>query len=233
MTKHSLRKSHGNMYDWVTHTWSPILGCSHQCRYCYVRRNHNLPEVPFLREDDFPDLRSGRVVFVGHLCDMFSEKTDPAHIAQVLAHCRKYGDNEYVFQTKNLEKLIGFVPVFPPKFMIGTTVETNREDLIRELSTAPAPEDRIKAFRSIRSRKFITIEPVLDFDAESFASMIVSSGADFVNIGADSKGHDLKEPPKEKIIEFIERLLSAKVQIRKKVNLARIIGDHVFSTESK
>lgn len=230
MTKHSLRKSHGNMYDWVTHTWSPILGCSHQCRYCYVRKNHKLPEIPFLREDDFPNLREGRVIFVGHLCDMFSEKTSPEHIAEVLRHCRKYEGNEYVFQTKNLAKLVGFVPVFPPKFMIGTTVETDREDLIRELSTAPPPEERIKVFRSIRGRKFLTVEPILDFDVENFSKMIISSGADFVNIGADSKGHGLVEPSKEKIIGFIENLLSAKVEIRKKVNLTRIIGDHVFPT---
>lgn len=231
MPKHSLRKSKGNMYDWVTHTWSPIVGCSHQCSYCYVRKNHTLPEIPVLNVDDFPDLRSGRVIFVGHLCDMFSDATNMMHIADVLAHCRKY-DNEYVFQTKNLEKLLVAKEVFPEKYMVGTTVETNRADLLAELSKAPPPEERLKVFRSLRCRKFITIEPVLDFDAESFASMILTSGADFVNIGADSKGHDLKEPSKENLIDFINRLLSGGIQIRKKINLARILGDHVFPTKT-
>lgn len=217
-----LNKSYGNMYDWVTHTWSPIVGCSHQCSYCYVRKNHELPIIPILKED-FPKLGSKRVIFVGHLCDMFSENTLGEHINKVLHHCEQFPDNTYVIQTKNVARLLAYVPLLPRKLIIGTTIETNREDIIREISSAPLPKERVDAFKKINAQeKFITIEPILDFDIEEFSSMIVECNPSFVNIGADSKGHGLKEPSTEKLNQFIRILMEKKIVIRKKINLERL-----------
>ena len=34
-----LKKSAGNMYSWITHTWGPVTGrCGYGCAYCYVPR---------------------------------------------------------------------------------------------------------------------------------------------------------------------------------------------------
>ena len=34
-----LKKSVGNMYDFVTHTWSPVRGkCKHDCSYCMPKK---------------------------------------------------------------------------------------------------------------------------------------------------------------------------------------------------
>jgi hypothetical protein len=46
---------------------------------------------------------------------------------------------------------------------------------------------------------------------------------DFVTIGADSKGHDLVEPPWEKV-ELLVSELSKFVEIRQKKNLDRLRG---------
>lgn len=225
--KHSLRKSHGQMYNWVSHVWSPIRGCSHQCSYCYVRKSGDLPEIPVLNAEDFPDLGRGRTIFVGHMCDMFSAATRDEDIYTVLNHCRAF-DNEYVFQTKNLRRLLTFAYAdrLPTRRIIGTTVETNRADLIAEVSKAPPPSERIALIREAAktSHMFITIEPILDFDVDEFAQMIWNSPMDFVNIGADSKGHGLKEPSKEKLLKFISLLQKAGVEIRAKENLERILG---------
>ena len=68
-----LSKAQGNMYNWVSHMWSPINGgCPHQCSYCYVRAFMRFGEQPVL-DKGLPALGSGRIIFVGHLTDMFAE----------------------------------------------------------------------------------------------------------------------------------------------------------------
>lgn len=69
-----LSKSNGNMYERVTHMWSPFVGCGHQCSYCHVKNAwRDLPEKTTLQEEPFPILSTGKTIFIGHLCDMFAE----------------------------------------------------------------------------------------------------------------------------------------------------------------
>jgi hypothetical protein len=49
----------------------------------------------------------------------------------------------------------------------------------------------------------------------------------FVNIGADSKGHQLPEPPKEKILALVDLLNQEGIEIREKKNLKTLLtGDN-------
>jgi DNA repair photolyase len=217
-----LSKSRGNMYDWVTHMWSPLTGCPHQCSYCYVKNSwRDLPEVPTL-EVPFPNLGSGKTIFIGHLCDMFAEGVNESDVLKVLEHCRKF-DNEYVFQTKNPEGVWKFKPYLPEKRMFGTTIETNREDLLKEHSKAPDPISRANGLGQIEGKKFVTIEPIMDFDVPELLSLIVFCKPDFVNIGADSKRHNLPEPTAEKITRLVQVLGVHGITIRKKVNMERLL----------
>jgi hypothetical protein len=227
------------MYEWVSHVWSPIVGCSHQCSYCYVKKYRHLPEVPILNEADLPKLGKERVIFVGHMCDMFSEAVTNEHIAHVMSHCNRFPENVYVFQTKNPARLFNFTSMMPLNVYIGTTVETNREDLIHKVSHAPTPSNRLNSFQRVFGKdwysketdlehevrmalKFITIEPVMDFDVDEFVKMIVEAKPNFINIGADSKGHGLVEPSKEKLQAFIAAMDGHGIEIRKKMNLGRL-----------
>jgi DNA repair photolyase len=215
-----LNKSKGNMYDWVTHTWSPIVGCSHQCEYCYVKAFREQPVRPILRHD-FPNLGDERTIFVGHLCDMFAEDTPEAMVNSVLRHCMVYSSNVYVFQTKNPRRYRLFD--LPRVSIVGTTIETNRADVLAKISKAPPPEERAEQIAEVGRERFVTIEPILDFDTRTFADMIHAANPDFVNIGADSKKHGLPEPTREKVQELIEALTARGITIRKKVNLNRLI----------
>ena len=43
----ALRKSKGNMYSFITHTWNPVKGiCYHDCSYCYMKGFKNLELKP-------------------------------------------------------------------------------------------------------------------------------------------------------------------------------------------
>ena len=70
----TLRKSKGNMYGFVTHTWNPIKGkCIHDCCYCYMKR---FPQRDLrIDESEFKtDLGVDNYIFVGSSTDIFAEK---------------------------------------------------------------------------------------------------------------------------------------------------------------
>ena len=216
----NLNKSKGNMYDWVTHTWSPIIGCSHQCQYCYVKTYRDLPTTPFLN-GNFPNLGVNNTIFVGHMCDMFATNVDDLIINSILDHCSKF-DNTYVFQSKNPKRFLDIE--FPVNSIFGTTIETNRDDLVATISSAPPPTERAKYIGKLFNhvQTFITIEPILDFDVNDFIQLILKASPTFINIGADSKKHGLPEPSGDKIVEFINAI-SPYIEIREKTNLSRLV----------
>ena len=212
------------MYEWVTHMWSPSVGCPHQCTYCYITAHKELPEKVIM-DKPYPNLGTGRTIFVGFECDLFAEGVNPDDIREVLEHCAKH-DNDYVFQTKNPDRIMEFIEILPSKSLIGTTIETNRGGLISSISKAPTPWTRSYGLRKIKDYGFpvfITIEPILDCDPRLLYDMIVNAKPLFVNIGADSKGHGLKEPSKETVQDLISRIQSAGIEIRNKSNLARLL----------
>lgn len=141
-------------------------------------------------------------------------------ISRILEHCRRWPLSTYVFQTKNPWSYSEWLEHLPPLVILGATVETNRE--IPDVSKAPTPLSRLAAMRNLRQRKFLTLEPILDFDVEVLAGWIDRVRPEFVNVGADSKGHGLAEPTFEKVLQLIERLKRWGIEIREKNNLGRL-----------
>jgi len=93
------------------------------------------------------------------------------------------------------------------------------------MGKAPTPSQRIVGIREISAlgyNTFITIEPILKFDLDEFANMLIWARPSFVNIGADSKGHGLEEPSYSDIMKLYDRLCDKGIEVRKKINLARL-----------
>ena len=67
----------------------------------------------------------------------------------------------------------------------------------------------------------ITIEPIMDIDMDVFVKWIKDIKPEFVNIGADSKGHKLPEPDAFKIGKLITELEKF-TKVNLKENLKRI-----------
>ena len=88
---------------------------------------------------------------------------------------------------------------------------------------APRPEERMCAMVNLPTRKFVTIEPVLDFDLDVLADWLIKISPGFVNLGADSKGHNLIEPDIKKIMGLVNRLKGHGVELRIKENLRRLL----------
>lgn len=217
----ALRESKGNMYSWTTHQWNPIGGfCSHDCSYCYVGKWGTKPML-HIREKEFSyDLGEQRTIFVVSGGDLFADNVPSDWIKRVLYHCHKF-NNTYLFQTKNPTRMLRFYPEFPNNSIFCTTIETNR--VYPQMGNTPHPKERAIAMGMLHGEKrYLTIEPIMDFDADDLLELVRISGASQVNVGADSGGHGLIEPTKSKVISFLNELNKFTI-IDHKRNLNRLL----------
>lgn len=244
-----LNRPSGNMYSWA-HTWNPLRGsCIHRCIYCYVTEMKRIGNIkkkytgkPEIDEKTLRDNlyvygagvtkdEKPIVIFVGSMVDLFASNVPGGMIRRILKHCNEYPLNTYLFQTKNPERFTEFLGLYPPKTILGTTIETC--DSEPELSRAPIPTYRMYEMTRLRhyySEEFgfkimINIEPAVDFEKpDLFVSWLAEVEPDFISIGADSKESELKEPSGEKLLKFISRIEEI-CEVRKKDNLERILKD--------
>lgn len=224
-----LNESRGNMYPWVTHTHTHVGGeCPHRCKYCYVdvgfmntpRPKRYCGPLRLIEEEFKVDYGSGKTIFIEHKNDLFCDDMPKDFITAVICHCKEYPDNTYVFQTKNPARYLQFEGLLNGN-ILGCTIETNRD--IPGISRAPRPIERMKSMSLIGGRKFVTIEPVLDFDVDILARWIAAIRPEFLNLGADSKGHDLPEPSIDKIFALVDKLKEYGIELREKHNLGRLM----------
>jgi len=225
----SLTKSKGNMYPWVTHTHCHLGGqCPHECSYCYVdhfpygRPAKYKGELRLIEKEFSADYGSGNTIFIENCNDMFAEKVPQHFINKIIYHCLKFPGNTYVFQTKNPARYLTMDALFPDNSLFGCTIETNRY-IASVMGNAPIPYERYFAMEKLQAIKFITIEPILDFDVDILSSWIDQIRPEFVNIGADSKKHNLPEPSADKINALIAEIQKAGIEIREKHNLERLL----------
>jgi len=172
------------------------------------------------------NLEKDNFIFAGSSTDMFAEDVPTHNIKYVLDKIRMAAGNRYLLQSKNPKRMYQGGWNFPAHVVIGTTIETNRSDPLCKISHAPGINERIIYMDQLRRKGFetmITIEPIMDFDMDEFLERLVFLNPSWINIGADSKGHDLNEPPWEKIAALIEGLRTVRMRVKVKDNLKRLI----------
>jgi DNA repair photolyase len=219
------------MYPWVTHTHCHLGGeCPHGCVYCYVTSFPFRPEkyqgpLRLIEKEFSVNYGKGKTIFVENCNDLFADEVAFPMIVSVMKHCCEWPENVYVFQSKNPGRMRSAIPLMPPWTILGTTIETNR--LIPDIGNAPSPVVRMEAMQDIRLRfpeyrRFVTIEPVLDFDVDILADWIRRINPEFLNLGADSKKNNLPEPTAEKIMALVDKLKEYGIELREKHNLQRL-----------
>lgn len=216
-------KPTSRMFNCVTETWNPVVGCQHDCSYCWARR---LAETklrhtkkyegfkPRIWEKEFKrKFKPEALVFVSDMGDLFGCWVDQTWIWQVLSHIRKFPQTTFLLLTKNPERYFEFN--IPQNCILGTTIESNRH--YPDISKAPSPKERYHVFHMLNShrmfngekiyRLMISIEPIMQFDLPILTKWIKNVEPEFVYVGYDNYGHGLIEPSLEKtnlLIQFLK-----------------------------
>jgi len=228
----------GNMYEFITHTWNPMRGeCIHKCPYCSTHKLANIyPMIakkysgpPELDKSVNDDLGCHKVIFVCGQSDLFAESARidsndsvPGElIERVLEQCNKYPNNKYFFQTKNPFRLLSYIGLLPMNSKVCTTIESDRY-YEKFSGDTHSPFERMLAMEKIIFDKYVTIEPLMDFDLMPMIEIIKRCNPIQVNIGADSGKNSLPEPDSEKIEQLIIELQKFTI-IHKKSNLKRLL----------
>jgi hypothetical protein len=172
------------------------------------------------------DLSKAKTIFVGSSTDMWAEEVPKEWLEKVLAKCSKES-SRYLFQTKNPARFWDFRKFgLPSNAIYGTTIETTNEPLSLKISKAPSVWYRYADLADLNiPEKMVSIEPIMDFTVSTLLSWLLFIKPQFVSIGADSKGHNLPEPPAGKIKELIQELEKF-TEVKIKDNLNRLLGNH-------
>jgi hypothetical protein len=87
------------------------------------------------------------------------------YLERIITRIRSEPDRTFLVQSKDpctFNKVI-----LPKNVILGTTLETNKDELCEGISKAPNPSQRYKDFfRVNHPLKMVTIEPVIDFDLD-------------------------------------------------------------------
>jgi hypothetical protein len=90
------------------------------------------------------------------------------------------------------------------------------------MQNCPPPFKRALAMYRIDLKKYLTIEPILDFDLNEMIEIVKSVNPIQVNTGADSGNNHLPEPSKDKILVLIKELEKFTI-VKQKSNLSRLL----------
>ena len=199
-----------------TVTKNPFKGCLFNCIYCensfkrqakrqknrcidcYNYKPHFHPE----RLNDY--LPKNKLIFYCANGDIAFAK--PEWLSQIFEVIKNKSDRTFLLQTKKPSCLYGYD--IPDNCLVGTTIETNRDTS----NISKAPESCVRYFHMLNlvCRKFVTIEPILDFDMEVMKRWIKEIDPEIVWVGYanHTNGLSLDEPELSKTQELIKELES-------------------------
>jgi len=217
------------MFKTITRTYNPFTGCRFEYIYCWALRQAEgrLRRLGKYRDGFAPTFhpeelekkfKPGEFIFVSDMGDIsFASYKDQLTIQDRVS---RFPEARFLFQSKNpviLTQLGGYIQ---PNIYLGTTIETNRD---YHITKAPPPSERYAAIRYLKHKhKFISIEPILDFDLEVLVRWLVQIQPEIVEIGADNHHCSLPEPPWQKVEALLAALEKFVPQIERKEGLERL-----------
>lgn len=211
-----------NMYSDSVKQWNCFVGCKFNCTYCkksfqaqMKRQKHNCIKCynyePHFHEErltndwiekNLPEITKGdEFIWCCSSGDIYFAK--PKWIFKIIEKIKELPSKTFFFQSKEPKVFCDYD--FPENVILGITLESNR--WYKNISNAPSPLERMKVFFTLKyPRKFITIEPILDFDFSIFLGWLRILNPERIYIGYDTKKNSLLEPRLYKTRNLIHEL---------------------------
>lgn len=217
------------MFKSVTKTWNVFVGCRFDCTYCNARKaaETRLRHIPRYSDGFTPKLveeelnrkfKPGEFIFVAYMGDIFWASSH--EVERILERIKQFPDTCFLIQTKSPSTFFTFPSPIPSNVVLGTTIETNRDFHTTE---APLPIDRFRQLaENPHPHKFLSIEPIMDFDLNVMTVWIDALKPQIIEVGADNYHNHLPEPPWEKVEALLERLRAICPIVMEKEGLERL-----------
>jgi DNA repair photolyase len=231
------------MFEFVHCTWNPIVGCLHDCVYCWARKlaETKLANTPrykdgfrhcqFLLSEMHPKFQTNNsIVFMSDMGDWLGDWVKRQWQEEVIEVLKKNDCVRFLSCTKN-PKIYSKISL-PENVIRGCTIETNRK-IPEWISKAPQPQERIHHMwlNQWENPSFIVVEPVLDFDLDEFTRELVELHPDFgVAVGYDNYNNGLPEPSLDKVLRLTHNLESEGLTVYRKTLREKI---SVLTQETK
>jgi protein gp37 len=213
----STRTNFANMIDIANckmKNWNPVIGCLHSCSYCWAKRfaqrlssNERYKDglnTPKIIETELDKRFRNQFVGVSMMGDLFGQWVPTEWILKVNEATRNSPSSDFLMLTKNPKRFKEFAHFCRDNVLLGTTIESNRS---YDFSKAPPVNERAHAMTELSfKRKFVSVEPILDFDIDAFADTIEKISPEIVAVGYDNWNNSLPEPPLAKTLQLIDRL---------------------------
>lgn len=222
------------MFKTIDETWNVFVGCRHGCTYCNARKaaETRFMHIARYRDGFTPQLveeelrrrfKPGQFIFVAYMSDIAFATRD--EFLRILARVGEFPETYFLVQSKNPRQLYDWREdwgiTLPANVYLGTTIETNRD---YGLTKAPPPIERFRYLTGYpHNRKFLSIEPIMDFDLDILTNWVKLLQPDIVEVGADNYHNNLAEPPWWKVEELLNNLREICPKVVEKEGLERLI----------